>query len=161
MKKLLKTPKNVNNSNAADISFTGVSDLLKSPIVSSPASARSKAKKSVSPVKSVQPLSMPSKTPRGGKNLKRKRSSPIQMNVKRMKMGTPAKPSAEISKAVVLRAIHGKQATPKLKTWADVVKKGRSVQGVARRKTPEKPKLVTAVKPPTPRPAKVVSYIII
>lgn len=154
VKKLLKTPRNQNNSNVADISFSGIAELMKTPIVSSPGSARSKAKKSTSPIKAVKSGTKPAlKTPRGGKILKRKRSSPVHMNVKRMKMSTPsATPPVPVSRAVVLRAIHGKQATPKLKTWADVVKKGGAVQGVAKRKTPVKPKPVQAVKPPTPKP---------
>ena len=133
---------------------------MKTPVISSPASARSKAKKSVTPLKEMQlvvkPVVVATKTPRGGKNLKRKRSSPIQINVKRMKMSTPAiTPPPAITKAVVLRAIHGKKATPKIKSWADVVKKGATVKGIAKRKTPEHPKPVPLVKPPTPRPTKV------
>jgi hypothetical protein len=51
--------------------------------------------------------------------------------------------------ASYFRAIHGKRATPKLKSWADVVKKPASL---VEKKSPAKQKPAPAMKPPTPRP---------
>lgn len=47
------------------------------------------------------------------------------------------------------RAIHGKAATPKIKTWADIVKKP---VGEKRSPVQSKPVSNKTVKPPTPRP---------
>ena len=50
------------------------------------------------------------------------------------------------------RAILGKTATPKLKSWADIVKKPAVVQqGKAVKKSPKKPLAVNLVKPSPPR----------
>lgn len=56
---------------------------------------------------------------------------------------------------VPFRAILGKKGTPKLKSWADIVKKPGAVP---RRQSPAKPTAAPAVKPPTPRPSVKVNY---
>lgn len=50
---------------------------------------------------------------------------------------------------LTFRAILGKTATPKIKSWADIVKK----PAVAEKQAPVAVKTSTAVKPPTPRPS--------
>ena len=57
---------------------------------------------------------------------------------------------------IYFRAIHGKRATPKLKSWADIVKKPAIVE---KKKSIVNQKPVLVVKPPTPRPiTKVDNY---
>ena len=121
IKRLMKTPKNKNNSNALDISLTSFADLVSSPALATPPSARSKTK-SASPIavaalvsatpevikmsaKKLKSAKKTPKTPRGGKNLKRKRSSTGFVAAKKMKLAPPEviSPPVAIKKAVALR----------------------------------------------------------
>lgn len=126
VKRLLKTPKRL-----PDTSFTGLSEMMKTPKAAS-------AKKTTTP--KVKSPKTPLETSYSG--IAAMMASPKAQAVS-SKKGSPktivASPvvkkldntMADLRKAVAIRAILGKGATPKMpqvapKSWADVVKKGKA-----------------------------------
>lgn len=126
VKRLMKTPKGL-----PDTSFTGLSEMMETPKAAS-------AKKTTTP--KVKSPKTPAETSYSGiaammaspkaKAVSNKKGSPKTI------VASPVvkkidNPMADLRKAVAIRAILGKGATPKMpqvapKSWADVVKKGKA-----------------------------------
>lgn len=126
VKRLMKTPKGL-----PDTSFTGLSEMMETPKAAS-------AKKTTTP--KVKSPKTPAETSYSG--IAAMMASPKAKAVS-AKKGSPKtivaspvvkkidNPMADLRKAVAIRAILGKGATPKMpqvapKSWADVVKKGKA-----------------------------------
>lgn len=148
VKNLLKTPK----ENPTDISFTGLSAIMKTPETidhaqETKSSTTKKAKISPKSIKKTPPRRTPTprKTPK---------------SLKKTPKAVKQSPQSSLKNAIAIRAIHGKSRTPKLPSnlWSDVVKKGIVEKGVARRVSPEKAIKVLTKKARTPKSNKKVPY---
>lgn len=134
------TPKIVSMKTPADISYTGIATMMKTPkTASSKKTPTMKTPKTASAkktpkVKSAKPSADTSysgiadmmATPKQKLTPTRKNSPKVVVSPAVQKINNPI---ADLRKAVAIRAIHGKSATPKLlkmapASWADVVKKG-------------------------------------
>ncbi|KAK3575801.1 hypothetical protein CHS0354_000052 [Potamilus streckersoni] len=147
-----------------DASLTGINEMLKTPSPKKTASPTISTKKStpkVTPEATPNPTSTKkTSTSVARKGVKRHASTPKEArSAKKLRLGEPipkiVTPPIEIKKAVVLRAIHGKNATPRVpaKTWSDIVKSGVAQKGLARRQSGTRPLPAKVVRQPSPRPA--------
>lgn len=153
VKRLMKTPKN----KLDEVSFTGLSVIMKTPEAEVQAvkkvTPKSSTRKSIQGKRNPSPKSAKKATPAKRVSTPRKISP---KSLKKTPKSLKKSPPSTIRNAVAMRAIHGKQKTPKLPTnlWSDIVKKGIADTGVARRRSAKKPLPVVQKRNKTPKSIK-------